>query len=41
MAPQETIMFDDGAGLAAADRFTLERLREGDTPLLDYRAKVD
>ena len=39
MAPQETIMLDDGAGLAAADRFTLERRREGDTPVLHYRAK--
>ncbi len=41
MSPQETIMLDDGAGLAAADRFTLERRREGDTPVLHYRAKVD
>ena len=41
MAPQETIMLDDGAGLAAADRFTLERGRAGDTPLLHYRAKPD
>ncbi len=41
MAPQETIMLDDGAGLATADRFTLERRRAGDTPVLHYRAKVD
>jgi hypothetical protein len=34
-------MLDDGAGLAAADRFTLERRREADTPLLHYRAEVD
>jgi amino acid transporter len=41
LAPQETIMLDDGAGLAAADRFTLERRRAGDTPVLHYRAKPD
>ena len=41
MAPEETIMLDDGAGLAAADRFTLERRRAGDTPVLHYRAKPD
>jgi len=41
MAPQETIMLDDGAGLAAADRFTLVRRREGNTPLPHYRAKAD
>ncbi len=41
MAPQETIMLDDGAGLAVADRFTLERRRAGDTPVLHYRAKPD
>jgi amino acid transporter len=41
MAPQETIMLDDGAGLAAADRFTLERKRAGDSPVLHYRAKPD
>ena len=41
MAPQETIMLDDGAGLAASDRFTLERKRAGDTPVLHYRAKPD
>jgi amino acid transporter len=39
MAPQETIMLDDGAGLAAADSFTLERRKSGDTPVLHYRAK--
>jgi amino acid transporter len=39
LAPEETIMLDDGAGLAAADRFTLERRRVGDTPVLHYRAK--
>lgn len=41
MAPQETIMLDDGAGLAAADTFVLERRRVGDTPVLHYRAKPD
>ena len=41
MAPKETLMLDDGAGLAAADRFTLERKRTGDTPVLHYRAKPD
>ena len=41
MAPEETIMLDDGAGLAAADRYTLERRRAGDTPVLHYRAKPD
>jgi amino acid transporter len=41
MAPDETIMLDDGAGLAVADRFTLERRRAGDTPVLHYRAKPD
>jgi hypothetical protein len=41
MAPLETIMLDDGAGLAVADRFTLERRRAGDTPVLHYRAKPD
>ena len=41
MAPLETIMLDDGAGLAAADRFTLERGRAGDTPVLHYKAKPD
>ena len=41
MAPEETIMLDDGAGLAAADRFTLERRKAGDTPVLHYRAKPD
>jgi amino acid transporter len=39
LAPEETIMLDDGAGLAAADWFTLERRRVGDTPVLHYRAK--
>ena len=39
MAPQETIMLDDGAGLAATDRFTLERTTAGKTPVLHYRAK--
>ena len=39
LAPQQTIMLDDGAGLAAADKFTLERRRAGDTPVLHYRAK--
>ncbi len=39
MAPEETLMLDDGAGLAAADKFTLERRRAGDTPVLHYRAK--
>jgi amino acid transporter len=41
MAPRETIMLDDGAGLAAADKFTLERRRAGDTRVLHYRAKPD
>jgi amino acid transporter len=41
MAPEETIMLDDGAGLAAADRFTLERKSTGDTRVLHYRAKPD
>jgi amino acid transporter len=41
MAPEETLMLDDGAGLAAADRYTLERKRAGDTPVLHYRAKPD
>ena len=41
MAPEETIMLDDGAGLGAADRFTLERRRTGDTPVLHYRTKPD
>ena len=41
MAPEETIMLDDGAGLAAADRLTLERRRVGDTPVLHYRAKPE
>ncbi|HEV2033364.1 MAG TPA: hypothetical protein VGU71_04075 [Candidatus Dormibacteraeota bacterium] len=41
MARQETVMLDDGAGLAAADRFTLERKRTGDTPMPHYRAKPD
>ena len=41
MAPEESIMLDDGAGLAAADRYTLERSRAGDTPVLHYRAKPD
>ena len=41
MAPEETIMLDDGAGLAAADRYTLERRRAGDTPVLHYRAKPE
>jgi amino acid transporter len=41
MAPQETIMLDDGAGLAAADRFTVEHATAGDTPVLHYRAKPD
>jgi hypothetical protein len=39
MAPQETIMLDDGAGLVAADRFTVEHATAGDTPVLHYRAK--
>jgi amino acid transporter len=39
MAPKETIMLDDGAGLAPSDRFTLERATAGDTPVLHYRAK--
>jgi len=39
MAPQETIMLDSGAGLAAADTFVLERRRVGDTRVLHYRAK--
>jgi amino acid transporter len=41
MAPEETIMLDDGAGLAAADKFTVERRTAGDTPVLHYRAKPD
>jgi amino acid transporter len=41
MAPQETIMLDDGAGLASADRFVLERKSTGGTPALHYRAKPD
>ena len=41
MAPEQTIMLDDGVGLAAADRFTLSRRRAGDTPVLHYRAKPD
>ena len=41
MAPRETIMLDDGVGLAASDRFTLERATAGDTPVLHYRAKPD
>ena len=41
MAPQETVMLDDGAGLAATDRFTLERGTRGGTHVLHYRAKVD
>lgn len=41
MAPEETIMLDDGAGLAATDRYTMERSRAGDTPVLHYRAKPD
>jgi amino acid transporter len=41
LAPQETVMLDDGAGLAASDKFTLERRRAGDTPVLHYRAKPD
>jgi len=41
MAPEETIMLDDGAGLGATDRFTLERRRTGDTPVLHYRTKPD
>jgi hypothetical protein len=40
MAPEETLMLDDGAGLAAADRFTLERRQAGDTSVLHYRAKA-
>ena len=39
MAPQETIMLDDGAGLVSADRFALERKKVGDTTVLHYRAK--
>jgi hypothetical protein len=41
MAPEETIMLDDGAGLGAADRFTLERRKAGDTSVLHYRAKPE
>ena len=41
MAPEETIMLDDGAGLALADRFTLERSKAGDTSVLHYRAKPE
>ena len=41
MAPQETIMLDDGAGLAAADRFALERRKVGAATVLHYRAKPD
>jgi hypothetical protein len=41
MAPQETIMLDDGAGLVAADSFTVEHATAGDTPVLHYRAKPD
>lgn len=41
MVPKETIMLDDdGARLAAADRFTLERRQAGNTPVLRYRAKL-
>ena len=39
MAPEETLMLDDGAGLAAADKFVVEKKRAGDTPVLHYRAK--
>jgi amino acid transporter len=41
MAPEETIMLDDGAGLAASDRYILERVSAGETPVLHYRAKPD
>jgi amino acid transporter len=41
MAPKETLMLDDGAGLAAADRYTLERTQTGETPVLHYRAKPE
>jgi amino acid transporter len=41
MAPKETIMLDDGAGLAPSDRFTLERALAGVTPVLHYRAKPE
>ena len=41
MAPEETLMLDDGAGLAAVDRYTVERRRAGALPVLHYRAKPE
>jgi amino acid transporter len=41
LAPEETLMLDDGAGLAAVDRYTVERRRVGSLPVLHYRAKRD
>ena len=41
MAPQETIMLDDGAALASADTFALERHKVRDATVLHYRAKPE
>lgn len=39
MAPQEAIMLDDGAGVAAADGFAWERQKVGDATVLHCLAK--